>query len=112
MQGVKRIPVIEDAVTWADLEGESVLLNVLDGVYFGLNEVGTMIWKLISEGLPEDQIAVRMLADFEVTLEDLQKDVKDFLQILEEKKLIHFQLGGTPSESVTSASGDRSKSSV
>ena len=112
MQGVNRVPVIEDAVTWADLEGESVLLNVLDGVYFGLNDVGTMIWKLISEGLAEDQIVARLLADFEVTSEDLQKDVAAFLQTLEEKKLIHYQIVETSSESVTAAPGVWAKSVI
>jgi hypothetical protein len=90
LRQVSRVPAIEETVAWADLEGESVLLNVLEGLYFGLDEVGTMIWKLVSEGLAADQIVARLLEEFEVAPEQLEGDVADFLLTLEAKKLIHF----------------------
>ena len=41
--------VASSAVATADLGGESVLLDPVSGRYFGLNEVGTRIFELLSE---------------------------------------------------------------
>ena len=36
----------------SDLGAETVILHMGEGVYFGLDEVGTAIWKLIRTVLP------------------------------------------------------------
>ena len=40
---------IADDVVVRDLAGESVLLNLSTGTYFGLDAVGTRLWHLIAE---------------------------------------------------------------
>ena len=36
-------------VVWRNLQGESVLLDLKSGVYFGLDTVGTRIWTLLQD---------------------------------------------------------------
>ena len=38
-----------DDVVAREVAGETVLLNLASGTYFGLNETGTLIWELIEE---------------------------------------------------------------
>ncbi|HXD16476.1 MAG TPA: PqqD family protein [Vicinamibacterales bacterium] len=38
-----------DHVILRELSGESVLLNLRSGIYFGLNAVGTRVWRLITQ---------------------------------------------------------------
>ncbi|MGE3164271.1 MAG: PqqD family protein [Planctomycetota bacterium] len=33
----------------AEVNGEAVILNFQDGVYYGLNEVGARVWELVQE---------------------------------------------------------------
>ncbi|MCU1383747.1 MAG: Coenzyme synthesis protein (PqqD) [Acidobacteria bacterium] len=42
--------VIPDAVVSRELEGETVVLNLETGIYFGLDEVATEIWKALQSG--------------------------------------------------------------
>lgn len=72
----------------ATLDDETVLLNVVSGVYFGLDEVGTRIWQLLVDGGDADSI-VRQLADeYDTSVVQLQSDVATFLAELEVNGLV------------------------
>jgi hypothetical protein len=68
-------------VLFRDLSGEAVLLNLADGKYYGLDGVGTRIWELLSESGRLDQTYQTLLQEFDVSPEQLQKDL---LQLVEE----------------------------
>jgi hypothetical protein len=71
-----------------DLQGETVILNLDTGVYWGLNEVGTRIWNLLREHETLDTILERMLMEYEVTEGHLRQDLLDILSRLIEKGLL------------------------
>lgn len=54
----------------------------------GLNESGASIFRLIQEGLDEDQIVSRMLDDYEVTEEVLRPEVQLLVQKLRDEDLL------------------------
>lgn len=49
-----------------------------------LNEVGGEIWKLLDEVDSEEEIIDRLMEDYEVDREELQRDVQEFLGRLRE----------------------------
>ena len=49
-----------------------------------LNEVGGEIWKLLDEVETEEEIVDRLLKEYEVEREELQKDVREFIGKLQE----------------------------
>ena len=86
--------VPHELVSWAELDGESVLLHIETGIYFGLDAVGTLIWQEISRGATEDQILAAILAEYEVDPAVLRVDVLNFLNLLEHKGLVCCADGG------------------
>jgi hypothetical protein len=46
--------------------GETVLLHFSAGTYFGLDEVGTRIWELISEPRSVGELRDRLLEEYDV----------------------------------------------
>lgn len=72
---------IPDQVLFRDLDGESVLLHLGSGQYFGLDEVGTLIWQLLVEGRSLDEIEERIVAEYDASAEEVENDV---LRIVEE----------------------------
>jgi len=84
-------PIIDESVVWADMDNEAVLLNVQSGTYFGLNEVGTAIWRGLLQDWDEAEIVLRLQEDFEVEPEPLRRDVSEFFRVLAEKGLISFR---------------------
>jgi hypothetical protein len=53
---------------------EVVVLNLVTGTYFGLDPVGARIWKLMADGKTLGEICDRILEEYEVTREELERD--------------------------------------
>jgi hypothetical protein len=64
-----------DDVIYQDLQDEMVLLNMGDQQYFGLDDVGSSMWKLLAEHGDVDTVAERLCAEYEVDAETVRKDL-------------------------------------
>ena len=67
---------------------ETVILDLANGTYYGLDPVGARIWQLMAEGQTLMQVCELMLADFEVTREVIEHDVLALVQTLLERQLV------------------------
>jgi hypothetical protein len=81
------IAVAPDQVS-SDLAGEAVILNLKDGTYYGLNEVGARIWSLIQQ--PQTIGAVRdaLMAEYTVDAERCERDLLTLLNAMAARGLI------------------------
>ena len=79
---------ISDAAVVRDLDGESVILNVQSGIYFGLDRIGTRIWQLIDELGDLDSIVRVMEEEYDAERDVLRADVEALIEALLEKRLI------------------------
>ena len=67
---------------------ETVILDLANGTYYGLDPVGARIWQLMVEGQTLTQVCELMLADFGVTREVIEHDVLALVQTLMERQLV------------------------
>ena len=67
---------------------ETVILDLASGTYFGLDPIGARIWQLIGEGKSLGEVCEALLAEYEVSREQLQGDLERLLQELGSKGLI------------------------
>jgi len=58
---------------------ETMLLDLASGTYFGLDAVGGRFWQLLEEGKTPAGARDAMLAEFDVTPEQLDRDLEAFL---------------------------------
>jgi hypothetical protein len=65
-----------------ELGGETVLLNLRSEQYFGLDEVGTRIWQLVTEGATAEAIVAQLLAEYDADEATIRGDVERLLQEL------------------------------
>lgn len=77
-------------VVFRDLQGETVLLNLKTGFYFGLDPMGTRIWQLIQEHGSLRQIRDALLEEYEVPEGQCENDLVKFVALLREKELIEI----------------------
>ena len=75
-----------------ELGGETVLLNLANESYFGLDEVGTRIWQVLSETSSLPDVVTRLLAEYDVTSEQLRGDVERLVTQLAEAGLVSTSL--------------------
>jgi hypothetical protein len=70
------------------LANETVLLALESGVYFGMNEVGSRVWELLTEPRSIATICQTIEVEFEVSQEVCERDVLKFLQDLQREGLV------------------------
>jgi coenzyme PQQ synthesis protein D (PqqD) len=75
-------------VVFRDLGGESVLLDLESGVYYGLDAVGTRVWMLLMEGLPLAAVCARIEEEYDVDRARLEDDVRRLVGELCDRRLV------------------------
>jgi len=79
---------VADNVLFQEVDGEAVLLSLDEGTYYGLDELGTRIWKLINQDLDSEQVVAAIVEEYEVDTEQARNDLDAFLSDLEQSGLI------------------------
>src|SRR5437660_7948571 len=67
---------------------EAVILHLGKGEYYGLNEVGAVIWELLQKPISAGKIAGELTRRFEVTSKQSRSDVFQLLNRLRDANLI------------------------
>jgi hypothetical protein len=72
----------------SDLEGETILLHMTSGLYYGLNDVGVKIWGLIQTPQTLASLRQTLLDEYEVSAEECDRELKELLTNLSQADLI------------------------
>ena len=78
---------VPDQVT-CDLSGEAVILQLQDGIYYGLNPVGACIWNLIQTPKTISEVRDAILDEYDVTPEQCEADVRALVAEMKEHALV------------------------
>lgn len=73
-----------------EVSGESVLLNLKNESYYGLDEVGTSMWKTLTTGATIEEAYDLLMAEYEVDGETLRRDLAELLEKLVDQELIEI----------------------
>ncbi len=74
-----------------ELEGETIILDIVSGVYSGLNPIGTTIWDMLEKAVTFADICNNILGEYQVDEECCTNDLMEFLNILLEHGLVMVQ---------------------
>lgn len=66
----------------ADMDGETVMMRIESGKYFGLDSVGSRIWSLIAEPRRVSQVIDKLLGEYEVERRQCREETMEFLHHL------------------------------
>jgi hypothetical protein len=75
-------------VSWRDIAGEVVAVNVKSGDYFSFNEVGRLVWLGLASGATLDDTATRIAEEYDVTPDQALADVRHFMTALADRLLV------------------------
>ena len=85
--------LIPEDVVFRDLDGESVLLNLDNENYYGLDEVGTRIWHVLTTSNSIQEAYQTLLAEYDTTPEILRQDIIRLIDELTTQGLIELSDG-------------------
>jgi hypothetical protein len=83
---------IPEKVLMQDLDGETVLLNLDNGHYYGLDEIGSTVWKQMMEGKSVEECIPLLLTEYEVDEAVLRTDLSSLLNDLCEQGLVSVEM--------------------
>jgi len=75
----------------SEIDGETIMMSVENGKYYGLNAVASRIWELVKEEPLFSEIIAQLTTEFNVDKTVCQNDTEDFILQLAENKLITFE---------------------
>ena len=76
-----------------DLAGEAVILNFKNGMYYGLDTIGALVWELIQKSKSLKEIREHILESYDVNKEQFENDLRKLLKDLKENGLIEIKNG-------------------
>ena len=53
-----------------------------------VNETGAFLWKLLTKGATKEELLHAMLEEYEVSAEEAEADIDEFLQLLQENQIL------------------------
>ena len=74
---------IKKQLNVTDLSGEKVMVDFEQGKYFMIKGVGNDIWEMLADDVVVADIMDKLLQEYDVTVEQCEKEVLEFLTNLE-----------------------------
>ena len=82
-----RIVLSKDQAS-CDLAGETAVVNLRSGVYFGLDAMGTHVWELLREPVTFRGLCDALIREYDVDGSRLESDMRAFLNELADHGLV------------------------
>ena len=75
-------------ITWDEIDGETLIINVETGYYFSLDGVGSLIWSMLAEGIDERDMIARIVSEYEVDESTARDDLHALVDVLAGEQLV------------------------
>ena len=85
--GNPAICAVKEQVT-CDLSGEAVILQLQDGMYYGLDPVGATVWRFIQTPKTITEVRDAIVEEYDVTPERCEADLRALLAEMKEQRLV------------------------
>lgn len=86
-----RIRISPDVISQEVLLGETVLMDVKTLVYFGLDGLGSAVWRVIRECPDADEAFARLLSSTAVSEAELAPKFEKIIKGLENSRIIQLE---------------------
>jgi hypothetical protein len=74
-----QVKLRDSAITWREVDGETIVLDLATSRYVGVNRTGSVLWTQLARGTTADDLADALVDEFEVAPELARDDVATFL---------------------------------
>lgn len=80
--------IVSDGQITSQLGDESIILELNEGIYYGLNSIGTRVWELLQSPRSISQISDAICQDYDVGIDVCMKDVAALVADLQARTLV------------------------
>lgn len=92
MESTELVLTLEpDAVSWREVEGEVVALDLRAGDYLAINGSGALLWRALVDGASPGDLTQLLMDRFDVVHERAAADVTTFTDALDVRGLLRTE---------------------
>jgi hypothetical protein len=85
----------EQEVAAKVIDGEAIIINLANGIYYSMDKVGGLIWEMLAETHSLEEVTTALTARYDVSSEQAQADVERLAaELLQENLLLIANDGG------------------
>lgn len=77
-----------EGLSWREIDGESVLLDLQTSTYLRANRTGTFLLKELVEGSSRDELVSRLADAYDLPVSQAESEVQTFLGSLVDRSLL------------------------
>jgi Coenzyme PQQ synthesis protein D (PqqD) len=78
------------SVLTAEVDGEFVMMSIEQGQYFGLDDIGSDIWKRLDSPCAFADLIDRLVADYNADRASIAADVRSLLERMAERDVVRL----------------------
>jgi hypothetical protein len=79
------------SAVFSNLDGESIVLNMSSGSYYGLNELAAFVWQRLDAAPSVANIRQAILDEYDVDSDRCAQDLASLLTLLSERQLVEIK---------------------
>lgn len=83
-----RLLIRQTGVSWREVNGEVIALDLESSSYFTTNRTGSLMWTTLVHGATRGELIELLRSTYGVSPEVAQSDVDDFLDVLDAHRLL------------------------
>ncbi len=88
---IDSIVTVTQLQVFCEVNGETVILHFGSGNYFGLNDVGTLVWNLIQQPRSVGELRDAIQQEYQVDFDLCERDLINLVGELRERGLIEVR---------------------
>lgn len=77
-----------EGLTWREIDGETVILDLLSSTYLKTNATGTVLLKELTQRRTRDELVSALAAAYDISEQQAGTDTDAFLELLRQKNLL------------------------
>src|SRR5215813_8565620 len=86
----------EEEVASKVIDGEAIIINLANGVYYSMDKVGALVWERLQAGYTLDDVIRAVTGTYDVSLEQAESNVVELVQeLLQENLLVTSENGAS-----------------
>jgi Coenzyme PQQ synthesis protein D (PqqD) len=78
----------EEEVASKVIDGEAIIINLANGVYYSMDKVGALVWDLLQAGHTLEEVIVGVTGRYDVAREQAEANLRDLVQELVQENLV------------------------
>jgi len=90
IQNSNRI-ILNQELLQSEIDGETIMMSIDNGKYYGLNTVASRIWEIIKDEPLFSELIEKLVEEYEIEQKQCEAETQEFLSKLIENKLIKIE---------------------